>query len=45
MQRAQLGHRLRITRGGFAESGRATQSLQDMEVDQVQRQSDTLFML
>lgn len=44
MQRAQLGHRLSITRGKFAESGKATQPLQDLEADDVQRQSDILFM-
>lgn len=44
MQRAQLGHRLSITRGEFAESGKATQPLQDLEADDVQRQSDILFM-
>lgn len=44
MQRAQLGHRFRITRAEFAEPGKATQPLQDLEADEVQRQSDTLFM-
>lgn len=51
MQRAQLGHRLRITRGHrlritrgeFAEPGKATQPLQHLEVDEVQRQSDSFI--
>lgn len=35
--KAQLGRRRRRAQGGFAESGKATQSLQDLEVEEAQR--------